>query len=396
MSLMNETFAQIAGLENADENQVIVVSPEQAAEVVADLTIAEAQNEIQVAEAQLDKAEAQIEVVEDKLEDLQEQIAGMEAMMGNVTPFNAAMMHAHFARANKISNAWAKPADRFDVMGAESLSDASTAELRARAGVEAFKDRAKAAGAAIKKFFVDLYNSFIAFFQGIFNKFKGFEQKANAAKSSLASKTAKEGEISVPAAAGWLKADGSFEGTPSTAVVKALAGVETAAKAADGKAAVSGIEAAVNGLKGMGSASSTSSSESTETFKVTVGTGHFSVTSPKTEAGFGAVNVTGLSGGEAGKTAALSKSRLGTLLGDVAAEAKKLQHSKLDSKALVAQRDKTIATLERMAAEDKEDASKDIAGIKAAVKAGLKLQKGALGVAGQLLAAQLALVNAHF
>lgn len=395
MSLHDSIFAAVAGTESADLENTIAVTAEEAAEAVVDKELAEVEVDIVEAEKDIDELEAKTEILEEKVEELEEEIAGLEAMVSGATPFNAGLAQDMYRRAAKIANRFSAPDAQIGVMGAESFADSSTAALNIHAGMLSFKDKVKSAGSAIKKFFVDLYNSFIAFFQGIFNKFKGLENKANAMKKSTSSKEAKTGEISLPAAASWLAADG---GAPDVvgAMNKVIAGVDTAAKAADGKNAVGGIESAANGLKGLGQAASTASSEGSETFKVSVGKGTFTVTVPKTEEGLAKVGVSALAGGEADKSVAVSKSRLGTILTEVATKAKALQFAKLDSKALQAQRDKTIATLERMASEDKADVKKDIAGIKAAVKAGLKLQQGGLKVAGSILGAQLAFVGAHF
>lgn len=387
--MYDNIFAAVTGAESADLDSQVEVTAEAVAEAVVDKELAEVEVELVEQEKAIDEAEHSIEVLEEKVEELQEEVDGMESMLSGATEFNAALFHDKYHRARKIA---ARFGASVDIQGAESFADASTASMNALAGIESFKERAGKAKDAIKKFFVDLYNSFIAFFQGLFNKFKGIEQKAKALGNK--SGEAKE-KVNLPAAASWLGANGQV--APSGAVSKVVGAGETAVKAAGKEGALSGIQAGVKALKELGTATQTASTEDSETFKVAVGDGHFTVVYPKTVAGLAKVQVSGMSGGEAKKDQdGMKKAQLGSIISSVQSQAKSLQFAKLDSKALTAQRDQTIASLARMAAEDKGDIAEDIAAIKGAAKAALKLQKGALGVAADLLQAQLAFVSAHF
>ena len=86
--------------------------------------------------------------------------------------------------------------------------------------------------------------------------------------------------------------------------------------------------------------------------------------------------------------------KLQDLATKVMVEAKKLQLSKLDRKALEATRDATIAKLEKLAAEQGADKKGQIAEYRNGTKGALKLQQGGLKVAGTILSAQLDYVAA--
>lgn len=383
-------FAAVAGTESADLDHQVEVTAEAVAEAVVEKELAEVETELAEQDKEIEKNDTAIEILTEKVEELEEEISGMESMLNGATEFNSALFHDKMKRAAKIA---ARFGTTVEVQGAESFADASTATMNAVAGIESFKERAGKAKEAIKKFFIDLYNGFIAFFQGLFNKFKGLEKQAKNLGTSVV-KEPKE-KVTLSASAGWLPKNGKV--SPAADVGKVIGAVETAVKAASKEGALSGVQSAVNAVKAMGTASATASNEDTETFKVTVGTGTFTVVYPKTVSGLAKVAISSINGGEAQKDQpAMGQAELRSIANDVVASAKALQFSKLDSKALTAQRDQTIASLERMAAEDKTDIKEDIAAIKAACRAGLKVQKGALSVAADLLQAQISLVKAHY
>jgi hypothetical protein len=388
---ITETLLGVAGMESADLNLgQVEVTAEAVAEAVLDKELAEVEAELATQEKDIQENEVKLEIVSEKVEELAAEVAGMESMLSGGA-FNAVLFQDKFARASRLNARLG--ATPVEVQGSEAYADASTAQIQSYSGMEAFKDTMKKAGSSVKKFFVDLYNSFIAWFTGIFNKFKGLEAKAKA----LASKNTGEPKekVNLSASASWLPDSGTLQ--PAGPMAKVVAAVDTAAKAAGAEGALTAIQNAVKGLKELGTASQTSSTENAETFKVSVGDGQFTIVYPKTVAGLSSVNVSGMSGGEAKKDeTGYNKGKLGTILANVTSQAKTLQFSKLDASALKSQRDATIATLERMAAEDKADVKADVAGIKAAVRAGLKLQKGGQALAADLLQAQLSLVSAHF
>lgn len=391
---LHDIFASVTGNESIDgavEGQ-IEATVEAVVEAQVAAEIAEAGEAVAEAEADIKEAEVAIEALEEKVEELEEVVEGMESMLSGATPFNAALFHSQYQRAAKISSKFGQPAE---VHGVESFADASTASLNALAGVESFKETAAKGVAAVKKFFVDLYNGFINFFVGIFNKFKGIENRAKSLQSKIGSKEKLAEKPMLSKSAGWLNDKGELPGNLSGAV---SAGVEKAMEAARGKGkALDNLSSAAEGFKKLGTASVTSQTNDSATFKVAVNKGSFTVVVPKTDAGLAltAINVAGLEGGEKKEGTPKSKNELEAICRAVQSNAKQMQNAKLDRKAMEANRDQTIAMLERDSAQLNVENKGIIATTKNATKGGLKLQSGMLKLAGVLLTAQLDFVSAH-
>lgn len=390
---LHDIFASVTGnenLENAIEEQ-IEATVEAVVEAQVAAEIAEAGEAVAEAEADIKEAEVAIEALEEKVEELEEVVEGMESMLSGTTPFNAALFHSQYQRAAKISSKFGQPAE---VHGVESFADASTASLNALAGVESFKETAAKGVAAVKKFFVDLYNGFINFFAGIFNKFKGIENRGKSLKAKLTAKEELAEKAKLPKSAGWLKADGSAPavGSVMESIVKQCQGAMNVDASGT---PFTNLKAAAETLKGLGNASQTGDNDAATTYKVAVEKGSFTVTVPKKAEGLANVAVTvGAPEGEGAEVAAPGKDKLQDLATKVMVEAKKLQLSKLDRKALEATRDATIAKLEKLAAEQGADKKGQIAEYRNGTKGALKLQQGGLKVAGTILSAQLDYVAA--
>lgn len=390
---LHDIFASVTGnesLEGAVEEQ-IEATVEAVVEAQVAAEIAEAGEAVAEAEADIKEAEVAIEALEEKVEELEEVVEGMESMLSGSTPFNAALFHSQYQRAAKISSKFGQPAE---VHGVESFADASTASLNALAGVESFKETAAKGVAAVKKFFVDLYNGFINFFAGIFNKFKGIENRGKSLKAKLTAKEKLAEKAKLPKSAGWLKADGSAPavGSVMESIVKQCQGAMNVDASGT---PFTNLKAAAETLKGLGNASQTGDNDAATTYKVAVEKGSFTVTVPKKAEGLANVAVTvGAPEGEGAEVAAPGKDKLQDLATKVMAEAKKLQLSKLDRKALEATRDATIAKLEKLAAEQGSDKKGQIAEYRNGTKGALKLQQGGLKVAGTILSAQLDYVAA--
>ena len=391
---LHDIFASVTGnesLEDAVEEQ-IEATVEAVVEAQVAAEIAEAGEAVAEAEADIKEAEVAIEALEEKVEELEEVVEGMESMLSGTTPFNAALFHSQYQRAAKISSKFGQPAE---VHGVESFADASTASLNALAGVESFKETAAKGVAAVKKFFVDLYNGFINFFAGMFNKFKGLENRAKSLTGKVEAKEKIAEKITLPKSAGWLKADGTAPDVAAT-MATVIDKCQSAVSKDKGGSPNSNIKEALDALKGLGVSTQTAKTADTVTYKVSVEKASFSVTVQNDGTALNKVAVNVLGAGEAGgEAAAKEKGALTKILAGVQAQAKKLQFAKLDRKALEANRDASIAKLERVGADHNADNSKWIKEYRDGSKAALKIQSGGLKIAGAILAAQLDFVSAH-
>lgn len=395
MSLKN-MFAQIAGQESADLDaslvQQVEVTAEQAAEAVIEKEISDCEKDIADHDHQFEKHEDAIDAIEEKVEELEEVIEGLESMMSGNTPFNAGLFAYQFNQGAKIVSKMGAPVER---QGAESFSDASTANLNALAGVESMKEVAGKAAGAAKKFFIELYNGFIAVITGIFNRFKGIEKKAANMKAQVSAAGADKftGDVTRSGAAKWVDAKGMAPKVVE-AVVSASNTLAGTLGATSDYSPVDSINSVIDKLAAAGT-------KKTEGDKVLIeiGSGHAEIVAPKDEADLNKVSFTVRAPSTSTNWTAPkpSKSVLEGICTSVASQAKSLQVAKLDSKSLTATRDKAIAMMEKRGADDdegKKATKASVAGIKSMHRAGMKLIRGALGLAGDVLDGQLAFVKA--
>lgn len=376
-------LAAITGQENADLTpDVTVATVEQLVEAQVETEVAEATAAVAVAEKDIDQLEALVESVEEKVEELEEQIDGMESMLNGKSEYNAGLFAHQFAQASKIAAKLGKT--DIAVLGAESLADVSTAQLNTLAGLLSLKDTVKSGASAAKRFFISLYQSFIALIAGIFNKYKGFEGQAAALKTKLSGEIKTEGKVTPPAAAGWLDAAG--KGPDAGEIIK---GMETAVAGATGGDSTA-VGAYLGKIKGYGKATASNApAPGMHAFKVAINNGEVAVVIPSGPENMGKANLVVGSASAPGERDRLSKEALSKLVSEVASEAAAARNSKLTEKSLTAQRDAGIAKI-----EGEEDKTKGQA-IKDGHSAGLRLMRGAHKLAESILGAKLALVKAH-
>lgn len=173
-------MASYAGTEELDE--VVQEEIQETVEEVVKAEIAEVNAEIaEVAEEVEDLAEA-IEENEEAVEELEEVVEGMESLL-NSGNYNATVFTHLYNRGAKLSaKLGGKAPNR---MGAESFSDAATAEMMAREGIESFGDTAKGWVDSAIKFIKELFNRAIAFVTGLFDKTKGLEKRIAQVESKI-------------------------------------------------------------------------------------------------------------------------------------------------------------------------------------------------------------------
>jgi hypothetical protein len=398
---LSDIFKSVAGQESAELSETaIVATAEEAAEAIVDKEIAEAEADIAEHDKDIATHETAIEALEEKVEELEEEVAGIESMMSGATPFNAELFAYRMHRAAKISGRFGV---EVEVQGAESYADASTANLAAFAGVESFKETAGKAAGAVKKFFVDLYNSFINMFIGLFNKLKGIKAKAGTLKAAVNSGTAKEGEITLSKSASLLEANGSSKAIAALISVQGkcfseLGGLGLAREGDSAQAA----HAVADAFGGAGTKTIEGKSDDTETLKIVIGSGaEIHVVAPLRDAGLGKAAVT-VKQVEAPKGGKLDKSVLLSLVNGVASDADKLHNAKLDKSALTTQRDKAVGAIEKNSVpkadrtdDEKKEVKSTVGAVKGAHTAALKYARGATNLGADILEAQLAFVKAH-
>ena len=171
MSLLLDLYK---GTEELDLDSQVAEVAEEVAEEAAQREIAEATVEIQEQGEQVTLLVEKVEELEENVEELEETVEGLESLLksGN---FNGAAFSNMYNRAAKLSASMGGKA--VSRMGAESFSDASTAQVMARDGMETFMDKVKGWGKTAIEFIKNIFNAVIGFFVGIFNKAEGLQRR---------------------------------------------------------------------------------------------------------------------------------------------------------------------------------------------------------------------------
>lgn len=402
---LKDIFSSVAGQESADVDlPVVVATAEEAAEAVVEAELQTAEADIAQNEKDIAQHETAIEALEEKVEELEEVIEGVESMMNGATPFNAALFAHQYNQGAKIVAKFGAPVE---VQGAESFADASTANLNAYAGVESFKEVAGKAAAKIKQFFIDLYNSFINLFVGLFNKLKAVKNKAVTTKAALNKAEKVKESVTLPKSASLLNSDGETSAINSLVQVggKVYSELQGLGVAMDGDSAKA-VAAIADTLAGIGTKEVSAKNETNETYSVKLNNAVVSIVTPLTDAGISKTAVTVKAGEVPANFTPVSKAQLLKIVNEVAGNADKLQNAKLDKSSLNAQRDRAIGVMSKAAADaaGREGADTDaikkekkvaVTAIKAAHTAGLKLGRAATSLGAEILEAQLSFVKAH-
>lgn len=170
-------------LGNGDTAVIVPETAEEIAEMAAENVVAETSEALEEHADDVEDLCDKVEELEEQVEELQEVVEGAEALLQPGTQWNPAAFALLYARGEKLN---AKMSDAVvPVMGAESLADATTAELTAREGLEAMKDTIKMRGAQAIAFIKKIWDNLIAFIKGLFSKSTAVKNKAKAVAARL-------------------------------------------------------------------------------------------------------------------------------------------------------------------------------------------------------------------
>lgn len=155
----------------AEELELSAAAEDQVEAIVEETVraeIAEATVEMQEVAADVQELTDNFEELEEDFEELEETVDGLEAHLASGN-FNGPAFAHMFNRANTLSvKLGGKGVD--NRMGAESLTDAATAQVAARDGLESFTDTVKKYGQTAIAFIKNIFNAIINFFVGLVNK----------------------------------------------------------------------------------------------------------------------------------------------------------------------------------------------------------------------------------
>lgn len=129
--------------------------------------VAEVQVELEQQAAVIEELTEAVADQEEAVEELAENIEGMESLIGS-GQFNSTAFANLYNRASRLNAKLGGVS--VDRLGAESMSDAATAQIMARNGMEGFmetiKSTAKKAGEVIRHIFDAIINFFVGLFSG--------------------------------------------------------------------------------------------------------------------------------------------------------------------------------------------------------------------------------------
>lgn len=148
--------------------------------------LAEAIVEVQELGAEVEALAEELEEHEEAHEELAEEVAGLESMLGS-GQYSSNGFARGYARAQRLN---AKLGGRnFNTLGAESISDASSARMASVTGVEGFMDTLKGGASKAIEYIRHIFNTVINFFVGMFSTAAGLEKRAKSIKARLGRET---------------------------------------------------------------------------------------------------------------------------------------------------------------------------------------------------------------
>lgn len=121
--------------------------------------------------------------MDDAVEELVENVEGLESLL-NSGNFNSLAFSKLYNRGVVLANKLGGDISG-DRMGAESITDASTAQMMARNGMEGFMDTVKDYGKKAIEFIKHIFNTVINFFVSIFNQADGLARRVEQLKKRI-------------------------------------------------------------------------------------------------------------------------------------------------------------------------------------------------------------------
>jgi hypothetical protein len=175
-----DMYAGAEDLELGGEGSGAVVD---AVEDVIKTEIAEVTVAIEEQSNQVEQLVAKVDDLEEAVEEATEVVEGMESLI-NSGNFNSLAFANLYNRGVKLGNKLGANIQG-DRVGAESITDASTAQMYARQGMESIMDSIKEYGRKAIEFIKHIFNGVINFFVSIFDKAAAIEKRCDQLKKRL-------------------------------------------------------------------------------------------------------------------------------------------------------------------------------------------------------------------
>ena len=176
-------LSRIAGFEELELNGGVAPDVVVGEDDALRAEVAEVQVELEQQAAVIEELTDAVAEQEEAVEELAENIEGMESLIGS-GQFNSTAFANLYNRASRLNTKLGGVS--VDRLGAESMSDAATAQIMARNGMEGFmetiKSTAKKAGEVIRH----IFDAIINFFVGLFNGAEKVSRRAEQLTTRLA------------------------------------------------------------------------------------------------------------------------------------------------------------------------------------------------------------------
>jgi len=185
-----DIFDQYAGAEELglDEGAASVAEAAgDAAEAAVSAEIGEVTAVLEEQTAEIEKLVDKVDDLEEAVEEVEEAVEGMESML-NSGNFHSVSFANMYNRALRLAEKLPAPEGQLmlgDRVGAENMTDAATAQLFARAGIESFVERVKEYGKKAVEFIKHIFNQVINFFVSLFNKADGLTRREGQLRKRL-------------------------------------------------------------------------------------------------------------------------------------------------------------------------------------------------------------------
>lgn len=128
--------------------------------------VAEVQVELEQVSQEIEEIRADVAETDEAVEEVQELVEGLESMIGSGT-FHSGTFATIYNRAAKLNTKLG--GQSIERCGAEALSDAASAQVMARAGMEGFMETVKGWGKKAIEAIKHIFNAVINFFVGLFS-----------------------------------------------------------------------------------------------------------------------------------------------------------------------------------------------------------------------------------
>jgi hypothetical protein len=186
MSMLN----MVTGAEELDLDGAGAEEGAEAVAAAVSAEVAELSTQIEEQGTQIEKLAEEVKSLDETAEEVLENVEGLEGMLasGNFSSIGFANI---FNRTDKLASKLGG-VSAGSRLGAESISDATTAQMMARTGIEGFMDTVKSWGKKAAEYIKHIFNTVISFVVGLFSQAAGIQRQAESLEKRLESAKVKD------------------------------------------------------------------------------------------------------------------------------------------------------------------------------------------------------------